>query len=86
MVLDVLKPHEPSVLEFARTVADIGADYRVQLWVEAVDKNTETVTIEVQGSDLDFDAVHEAIKSVGGSLHSIDEVTVDAAGLPGSAE
>lgn len=76
IVLDVLKPHQPNALEFSQAIAKVGVDYHVHLIVLEVDKNTETIQIELQGSDIDFEAIQDAITSMGGSLHSIDEVEV----------
>lgn len=76
IVLDVLKPHQPNALEFSQTIAAVGVDYRVHLTVDEVDEHTETLLIEVQGSSIDFDSIQTAINTMGGSLHSIDEVEV----------
>ncbi len=76
MVLDILKPHQPNALEFSQAIANVGADYHVYLIVLEVDKRTETIQIELDASEIDFEAVQSAITSMGGSLHSIDEVEV----------
>ena len=76
IVLDVLKPHQPNALEFSQAIAEVGADYHVRLIVLEVDKNTETIQIELEGSAIDFEMIQNAITSMGGSLHSIDEVEV----------
>ena len=76
IVLDVLKPHQPNALEFSRTIAEAGDNYRVHLMVLEMDENTETVQIEISGSNIDFESIQSAISSMGGSLHSIDEVEV----------
>lgn len=78
LVLDVLKPHQPNALGFSKAIAEVGADYRVHLTVLEVDENTETVRIEVEANAIDFDAVQDAINSMGGALHSIDEVEVQS--------
>ena len=78
IVLDVLKPHQPNALEFSRAIAEAGADYRVRLTVLEVDENTETLQITVEGDAIDFEAIQSAISSMGGSLHSIDEVEVQS--------
>ena len=78
MVLDVLKPHLPNGLEFAKAIAAHGIDYRVVFTVQEVDEKTETVQIVIEGKDIDFDAITETITSLGGSLHSIDEVEVSS--------
>jgi len=76
IVLDVLKPHQPNVLEFSQVIANVGFDYQVHLTVLEVDEHTETVVIEILSNSIDFDAIQAAIKEFGGSLHSIDEVEV----------
>ena len=78
MVLDVLKPHRPNALEFSKAIAEGGPDYRVQLIVLAVDESTETLQVVVEGKSLDFEAIQSAINTMGGSLHSIDEVEVQS--------
>ena len=76
IVLDVLKPHQPNALEFAHGIAQLGADYRVQLNVVEVDEKTESTVITIEGNALDMQQIEEAISSMGGSVHSIDEVEV----------
>ena len=76
LVLDVLKPHQPNALEFSQAIAKAGEDYRVRLTVIEMDENTETLQLEVEGSVIDFEAIEAAITSMGGSLHSIDQVEV----------
>ena len=76
VVLDVLKPHQPSAIEFAQAIAKVGVDYRVRLSVIEMDENTETVQIVVEGNAIDFETIQSAISNMGGSLHSIDEVEV----------
>lgn len=76
IVLDVLKPHQPDSLVFSQAIAGVGNGYRVCLTVLEMDENTETLQLEVEASSIDFEAVESAITSMGGSLHSIDQVEV----------
>lgn len=76
LVIDVLKPHHPNGLEFARAIAEQGSDYHVTFRVEEVDEKTETVLIIIEGSDIQLEGIETAIKALGGSLHSVDEVGV----------
>ena len=78
IVLDVLKPHQPNALEFSKAISKAGTDYHVRLIVLEMDENTESVQVEIDGSALDFEAIQAAISSMGGSLHSIDEVEVQS--------
>jgi len=79
LVLDVLKPRSPNVIEFAKALTALGEDYRVSLRVEEVDDKTESVILAVSADDLDLDAIRGVIEELGGSLHSIDEVEVSGA-------
>lgn len=76
VVLDVLKPHRPNVLEFASQLADLGADYQVNLLVQEVDDKTQSIVLSITGERLDFEKIDRLIVSMGASLHSIDEVDV----------
>ena len=79
IVLDVLKPHQPNALEFSSAIAAGGDGYRVRLSVLEVDENTETLQLVVEAEAIDFDRVQSTIESMGGSVHSIDEVEVHGA-------
>ena len=76
LVLDVLKPHQPNALEFCKSLAKVGDDYRVRLTVIEIDESTETLEIEISAESINFEIVQQAISDIGGSLHSIDEVEV----------
>ena len=78
LVLDVLKPHQPSIVELAHVVAAKGAA-EVEVNVIEMDELTETVTLTLRGSALDLDAIAAAIKDFGASVHSVDQVVVNAA-------
>jgi len=76
IVLDVLKPHQPSILEFANSIADQHENCRVQITVAEVDEKTETTVIVIEGEQIPYEQITEVITSLGGSIHSIDEVEV----------
>lgn len=76
LVLDVLKPHQPNALEFARAIASLADGYRVEVRVIEVDEQTETILVSIEGENLDFDRISATISENGSSLHSIDEVSV----------
>ena len=44
----------------------------------ALDENTETLQVEISAEHIDFDAIQQAISTMGGSLHSIDQVEVSS--------
>ena len=77
LVLDVLKPHSPNVVEFARRIADDNVACRVQVTVSEMDENTESVVVVIAGEDIEFEGVENALRSMGASLHSIDDIEVE---------
>ena len=76
VVLDVLKPHQPHVLEFASAIADKHSGCRVKITVTEVDEKTETTVISIESDDIPYAAIVDTITSLGASVHSIDEVEV----------
>jgi len=74
LVLDVLKPHVPTILELARTLGRLDGIVGVNLSLSEVDQQTETIKITIQGDDIDYVAVESVIQDFGGVVHSIDEV------------
>ena len=76
LVLDVLKPHKPNTLEFARAIAASGEGCQVDIHVLEMDEQTETLQVMIEGESLDFDRISSVIDENGASLHSIDEVSV----------
>ena len=76
IVLDVLKPHSPNVVEFAQRIADDMAGCRVQVTVSEMDENTESLIVVITGDLVEFEVLSDALRSMGASLHSIDDVEV----------
>lgn len=76
LMLDVLKPHQPDGLTFAKAIAEQGEQWRVLYSVEEIDEQTESVTLIVEGEDVQFDRIAGTIEAAGASVHSIDEVEV----------
>jgi len=63
-------------LEFASALAEKGNEIQLTLTVAAVDEKTESVVVEIEGSDINFEHLTERIKELGAAVHSIDEVQV----------
>jgi hypothetical protein len=77
LILDVLKPHQPNALEFCQRIADDTTGCRVRVTVEEVDEKTDTLKVVIEGENIEFESVQQAITDMGASLHSIDEVEVE---------
>jgi hypothetical protein len=74
LVLDVLKPHEPSNIVLARRLSEIENIDGVNLSLYEIDQNTENVKITIVGNDMDFEIIRRAIEDLGAVIHSIDEI------------
>jgi hypothetical protein len=74
IVLDILKPHEPNIPSFAKFLSQLSGVDGVNITLMEIDKETENVKITMQGDDLNFQEISDAIEEYGGSIHSVDEV------------
>ncbi|GGX47130.1 DUF211 domain-containing protein [Saccharospirillum salsuginis] len=74
LVLDVLKPHQPNSLDFARLLAESAEGMVVHLEMVEMDEKTHSLRLTFTGEHLDFEAIEKAIDEQGASLHSIDVV------------
>ena len=75
IVLDVLKPHEPSILRIASMISDLDGVDGVDISVYEIDNKVENVKITVKGKDINFSAVKTVIEDNGAAIHSIDKVS-----------
>lgn len=73
IVLDVLKPHDPTLTEFAKMLGNITGVKRVDVDLFEIDKETETLKVTIDGN-LDYPKIRKKIEEWGGVVHSVDEV------------
>ena len=76
LVLDVLKPLEPSIVELAQLLAERDGVDGVNISIYEIDRRVENAKITIEGHDLRFDEIADVISENGGAVHSIDEVAV----------
>ncbi|MBN1487575.1 MAG: DUF211 domain-containing protein [Anaerolineae bacterium] len=74
LVLDVLKPMDPSIVELSQTLADVQGVDGVNISIYEIDRKVENAKITIEGSQLPYDALVAIIQDNGGAIHSIDEV------------
>ncbi|ELZ83009.1 hypothetical protein C453_13426 [Haloferax elongans ATCC BAA-1513] len=74
LVLDVLKPHSPSTVEFARQVSSASGVVGVNASLLETDREVQNIRLVVEGEAIDDEEVERRIESLGGTVHSIDEV------------
>jgi len=76
IVLDVLKPHSPDILEIAKQLADLDGVDGVDISLIEMDQKVENVKVTCEGESIDYGDVEEIIKTNGASIHSLDKISV----------
>lgn len=74
LVLDVLKPLDPSIVALVQLLADLEGVDGVNISIYEIDRRVENAKITIEGQDLRYDEIVVVIEENGGSVHSIDEV------------
>jgi hypothetical protein len=74
IVLDLLKPHDPDIREFATSAATCPGVDGVNAVLIETDREVQNIKLTVEGDSVDDDAVFEAVRDLGGTVHSVDEV------------
>jgi hypothetical protein len=74
LVLDTLKPHEPSIIEMAAQLSELAGVLAVNISIYEMDRKVENAKITIEGEDLSYSLVLEIVEELGGAVHSIDEV------------
>lgn len=77
IVLDVLKPHEPSLIEFCRELVKERGLEKVSVIAVEMDSATESLKMTVEGTDINYNKLEEVIKKLGAAIHSVDEVIIE---------
>ena len=74
MVLDTLKPHEPSIIEMAGELSELEGITAVNISIYEIDRKVENAKITIEGESISYRRVLEVIEEMGGAVHSVDEV------------
>lgn len=74
LVLDTLKPHEPSIIDLADQLSDLDGISAVNISIYEMDRKVENAKITIEGEDVRFEIISELIEEMGGAIHSVDEV------------
>jgi hypothetical protein len=74
LVLDVLKPHEPTIIDLASQLSELAGAEAVNISIYEIDRRVENAKITLEGSALVYEEVERVIHENGGTVHSIDEV------------
>ncbi|AGN02574.1 hypothetical protein L593_13175 [Salinarchaeum sp. Harcht-Bsk1] len=74
IVLDVLIPHDPSLLEFTDRIAEVDGVGGATATVVELDEDVQNLTVAVEGQRLEYEAIEATIEDLGGTIHSVDQV------------
>ena len=77
VVLDVLKPHQPRLSDFAVFLAGLDGISKVDISVVEMDERTESLRVILDGSNIDFEELREHMSIQGAVIHSLDQVIVE---------
>jgi len=75
LVLDVLKPHTPSIIELAKRLGKAEGVLGVNCTLAEVDQETESIKITIVGQNVNYEAVEKTIRACGAVVHSVDSVS-----------
>lgn len=73
LVIDVLKPHDPPLHEFAGSLADVERVDGVNVSLVELDREVQNVKLTCEGEALEYGAIEAAVEQLGGTVHSVDE-------------
>ena len=74
LVVDVLKPHDPPMLEFTDRTTELDSVDAVTASLIERDREVQNLKLTFEGDGLDVAAIDETIRNLGGSVHSVDQV------------
>jgi hypothetical protein len=74
LVIDVLKPHEPTMLSVAQDIADSDGVNGVNAILLEMDEEVRNIKFTIEGDDIDYDGVNGVIEDTGARVHSVDKV------------
>jgi len=75
LILDVLKPHDPTIIELAERLGGLDGISGVNISLEEVDKDTDSIKITIEGTNVNYNEINNTISECGAVIHSIDGVS-----------
>ncbi len=74
LILDVLKPHKPNVVEVSEALSHLEGVEGVNIIINEIDQKVENAKVIVVGSSISFEEIQKTLEEFGAIVHSIDEV------------
>jgi hypothetical protein len=86
IVIDVLIPYDPDIMIYAEKISELDKTLGVNVHVQEHDEKTKTVEMTIEGEALPFEDIKKVIEDLGGSIHSIDQVSAGSKIVESKAE
>lgn len=74
LVLDVLKPHKPTIVKFAKEIDEAEGVEGVNATMYEIDEEVRNLKITIEGEGIAEDEIRSIVEDLGGSIHSVDEI------------
>ncbi len=74
LILDVLKPHKPSVVELSEALSHLQGVEGVNVIIYEIDQQVENAKVIIAGNPLNFEDIKSKLEELGATIHSVDEV------------
>ncbi|MFH1182530.1 MAG: DUF211 domain-containing protein [Candidatus Woesearchaeota archaeon] len=75
LVLDVLKPHEPSIIVLSQQISALKGVDGADITIVGVDRKVENARITLEGENINYDNVVKIIHDNGGSVKRINKAS-----------
>jgi hypothetical protein len=76
LVLDVLKPHNPPLPDFASYLSEFDGVEKVDITLVEMDEKTESLKVTITGNLFPYEDLREHMSKQGAVIHSVDQVIV----------
>ena len=74
IVLDVMSPAQQSIVDLVEVLSAIKNVAEVDITLSELEKNVEDFKVTLEGYDLSYDRIGEAIKDFGAVIRNVDNV------------
>src|SRR5438876_9408884 len=75
IVLDVLKPHKPSLVDMSMRLSGLKGVDAANLTLHELDQETESVKVTIEGPSVNYPSLEETLLEIGAVIHSADLVS-----------
>ena len=75
IVLDVLKPSDPSIVDLSKKLTEEKSVEAVDITITEIEQRVEKVRIMIEGDDVNFDRIKKVLEKFGVTIHRVNRVT-----------